>query len=64
MLKHAEVTPSGVATGSGAHAPGKRPWGRIKHTLFSHLKRVFKQKFRQNISKNAYFWKKNSCKIA
>jgi len=34
----------------GAYIPGPRPWGRI-NTVCSHLKHVFKQKFRPKYAK-------------
>jgi len=36
---------SGLAGGRG-HAPEMQALGAHQHTLFSHLKRIFKRKFR------------------
>jgi len=42
---------------------GAEALGAHQHALFSYLETRFEAKFKQNMSKNAYFWKKG-CKIA
>jgi len=51
---------SGVARGgaSGGSRPGVQVLGAHQHTFCSHLKTRFKQKIRQNMLKNAYFFEK------